>query len=125
MKHETKACGRCGDLFECKVGDVVNCQCSQVQLSPETFEFLANTHFDCLCSKCLVEIDKMLKQAKEIPFPRKSHQFIEGVHYYLDGGMWVFTEFYHLSRGECCGNGCRHCAYGYKKNDSQITSEAA
>ncbi|WP_323756859.1 DUF5522 domain-containing protein [Roseivirga sp.] len=27
----------------------------------------------------------------------------------------VFTEKYHLKRGYCCKNGCRHCPYGYKK----------
>lgn len=38
-------------------------------------------------------------------------EFIEGVHFYLDGGKVVFTEQYHLSRGNCCGNKCRHCPY--------------
>lgn len=28
----------------------------------------------------------------------------------------VFTEAYHLKRGYCCKNGCRHCPYGFKKN---------
>ncbi|MCG9881787.1 MAG: DUF5522 domain-containing protein [Bacteroidia bacterium] len=23
----------------------------------------------------------------------------------------VFTEAFHLQRGYCCGNGCRHCPY--------------
>ncbi|MEO1009880.1 MAG: DUF5522 domain-containing protein [Bacteroidota bacterium] len=27
---------------------------------------------------------------------------------------WVFTEFYHILRGQCCQNGCRHCAYGFR-----------
>ncbi|MES2853673.1 MAG: DUF5522 domain-containing protein, partial [Bacteroidota bacterium] len=22
---------------------------------------------------------------------------------------------FHLKRGNCCGNGCRHCPYGFKK----------
>lgn len=38
-------------------------------------------------------------------------EFIEGKHYYLDGGKVVFTEQYHLDRGTCCGSGCRHCPY--------------
>lgn len=29
-------------------------------------------------------------------------------------GYVVFTETYLLSRGYCCGNGCRHCPYDYK-----------
>ncbi|WP_323348868.1 DUF5522 domain-containing protein [Arcicella sp. LKC2W] len=40
---------------------------------------------------------------------------IENLHYYLENRFWVFTELYHLSRGFCCKNGCRHCAYGFKK----------
>ena len=33
-------------------------------------------------------------------------------HYYLDlNGLLVFTEKYHLERGYCCNNGCRHCPY--------------
>lgn len=38
----------------------------------------------------------------------------EGLDYYLDNfGRLVFTEHYHLQRGYCCGNGCRHCPYNY------------
>lgn len=28
-------------------------------------------------------------------------------------GLFVMTEAYHLRRGECCGNQCRHCPYEY------------
>ncbi|WP_233259857.1 DUF5522 domain-containing protein [Chitinophaga sp. S165] len=27
----------------------------------------------------------------------------------------VFTEHFHLERGYCCGNGCKHCPYAYEK----------
>ncbi|MCF3110738.1 DUF5522 domain-containing protein [Niabella sp. CC-SYL272] len=26
----------------------------------------------------------------------------------------VLTEKYHLQRGYCCSNGCRHCPYDYE-----------
>jgi hypothetical protein len=26
--------------------------------------------------------------------------------------LFVFTREYHLKRGYCCKNGCRHCPYG-------------
>lgn len=35
--------------------------------------------------------------------------------YYIENGLVVFTEAYHLKRGYCCKSGCRHCPYGYKK----------
>ena len=31
--------------------------------------------------------------------------------FYLENGLLVFTAAYHLKRGYCCGNGCRHCPY--------------
>lgn len=31
--------------------------------------------------------------------------------YYIENGLVVFTEKFHLKRGYCCGNGCRHCPY--------------
>ncbi|WP_291908096.1 DUF5522 domain-containing protein [Chitinophaga sp. CB10] len=41
---------------------------------------------------------------------------IEKVDFYYNGqGYMVFTEKYHLERGYCCGNGCRHCPYNYEK----------
>jgi hypothetical protein len=33
--------------------------------------------------------------------------------YYSEEGFKVFTEKYHLKRGYCCKNNCRHCPYGY------------
>ena len=30
---------------------------------------------------------------------------------YLENGYVVFTEAYHLQRGNCCGSGCRHCPF--------------
>lgn len=41
--------------------------------------------------------------------------FKEGVDfYYNEDGYKVFTEAYHLKRGYCCQNGCKHCPYGFK-----------
>lgn len=33
--------------------------------------------------------------------------------FYIENGLYVFTEAYHLKRGNCCGSGCRHCPYKY------------
>ncbi len=38
-------------------------------------------------------------------------ELIEGTHYYLEDGLMVLTERYHLARGRCCGSGCRHCPF--------------
>ena len=34
--------------------------------------------------------------------------------YYIENGLIVFTEAYHLKRGYCCKSGCRHCPYDRK-----------
>lgn len=31
--------------------------------------------------------------------------------FYYENGRRVMTESYHTRRGNCCGNGCRHCPY--------------
>lgn len=35
----------------------------------------------------------------------------ENVDYYIENGLYVFTEVYHRKRGYCCGSRCRHCPY--------------
>ncbi len=114
-KHEIKNCPRCHTTFECKVGDIVRCQCSAVAISRATKDYLEKTEYDCLCKKCLFELNQMITMAEKHRFPRQSESMVENLHYYKENGWWVFTEFYHLLRGYCCKNGCRHCAYGYKK----------
>tara|TARA_Y100000385_G_C12583133_1_gene421334 strand:+ start:130 stop:273 length:144 start_codon:yes stop_codon:yes gene_type:complete len=42
----------------------------------------------------------------------------EGDYYTTKEGLIVFTEKYHLSRGYCCNNKCKHCPYKkMNKND--------
>jgi len=38
-------------------------------------------------------------------------------YYYNEEGFLVFTANYHLRRGYCCKNGCKHCPYGFRKKD--------
>ena len=49
---------------------------------------------------------------------RSDAELKEGVDYYLEDGLFVFTSVYLLKRGYCCESGCRHCPYGYKKPKS-------
>lgn len=41
-------------------------------------------------------------------------KLIEGRDYYLENSLWVFTEKYHIEKGHCCNNRCRHCPYDAK-----------
>lgn len=39
---------------------------------------------------------------------------IKGEDYYINSdGKYVFTKEYHLKRGYCCGNKCKHCPYNW------------
>jgi hypothetical protein len=43
------------------------------------------------------------------------NNLIEGTDfYYNEQGYIVLTAAYHLERGHCCGNGCKHCPYNYE-----------
>ncbi len=35
--------------------------------------------------------------------------------YYMEDGLLVMTEAYHLKRGYCCGSKCRHCPYEHEE----------
>ncbi len=43
--------------------------------------------------------------------------------YYNEAGYLVFTEEYHLKKGYCCGNGCRHCPYRFEQVPEPRRSE--
>ena len=45
----------------------------------------------------------------------KNEEFKEGIDFYFDeSGLMVLTKDFHLKRGFCCGNGCRHCPYDHE-----------
>lgn len=40
----------------------------------------------------------------------------EDIDYYInEQGNYVFTERYHLQRGYCCKNVCKHCPWKFKQ----------
>jgi hypothetical protein len=54
----------------------------------------------------------------------KSEEFKEGIDFYFDeSGLMVLTENFHLKRGFCCGNGCRHCPYDYENVEENLRKE--
>ena len=42
--------------------------------------------------------------------------------YYNNQGRIVMTESFHMKRGKCCGNNCRHCPYEplYEKGNTNL-----
>ncbi|MET0634634.1 MAG: cysteine-rich CWC family protein [Chitinophagaceae bacterium] len=54
--HETKFCPRCQQPFECKLGNISECHCSSVFLTPENRRLMGELYTDCLCAACLKEL---------------------------------------------------------------------
>lgn len=63
--HETKNCQRCNRAFECKVGSISQCQCTEIPLSIEERAYLEQHYRDCLCKDCLLYLKQEFEQFKE------------------------------------------------------------
>ena len=61
-KHEQKPCPRCGQLFECKVGDVSHCQCADIKFNEAAYAFVSERYTDCLCINCLKDIEQQFRK---------------------------------------------------------------
>jgi hypothetical protein len=98
-----KNCSRCGAGFMCgaRVADGL-CWCNDLPA------IALSEGADCLCPSCLAAAVEAAAPAKNAG-PRMP--LVEGEDYYSAGSSIVFTAAYHLRRGYCCGNGCRHCPY--------------
>ncbi len=58
------------------------------------------------------------EERKDLPSKK---DLVQGEDYYInEQGNWVFTEKYHLQRGYCCESSCKHCPYGFIKENKQI-----
>jgi hypothetical protein len=53
---EAKLCPRCQAPFECRVGNIPQCQCNGIRLTAEDKAFIAANYTDCLCRACLLAI---------------------------------------------------------------------
>ena len=91
---------------------------------------------DCRCMSCLAEaivkrIDEAIKangheeMHKLASQYRNQGEFIEHIDYTIENGNYVFSTWYHLKRGTCCGSGCRNCPYpNSPKSSSNSASNA-
>lgn len=76
----------------------------------------------CLCQTCLLKrqserleqlyqthtTEQLVNLAR--PF-RSEGPLLEWLDFTIENGYHVFSRWFHLKRGQCCGNGCRHCPY--------------
>jgi len=83
-----------------------------------------NNSQDCVCPQCLtamtqthiaqtIDRQQIHTTAPAEALACQGHPLIEGLDYTIEDGHWVFSRWFLLKRGECCGNGCRHCPFGH------------
>lgn len=116
--ERSKTCPQCKQPFSCYSS---GCWCNTLPaimpLEPSP---------GCLCKDCLTAVvaDKVKEYTSNLtPEKRKTiaglgqvDDPVEGIDYYInEQGFYVFTSWYHLRRGNCCGNGCLHCPYKKSK----------
>lgn len=63
--HESKTCPRCRNSFECKPGNITQCQCFGISLSIEQKAFIEQRYNDCLCRNCLQVLQNDVELFKE------------------------------------------------------------
>jgi hypothetical protein len=111
-------CGRPNECLLCTNAAFKGpCWCTRVEI-PEAL--LAKLPPDsrnkaCLCRDCVMEFHRSKNAGVAQP------KILPG-DFYFDSGWMVFTAEYHLRRGYCCGNGCRHCPYPGKNADRSVTA---
>jgi Cysteine-rich CWC len=68
--HETKYCPRCKQAFECKPGNIMQCQCYAIELTAEVKAYIEQRFNDCLCRNCLQLLQQDLSLFKEEYSPK-------------------------------------------------------
>lgn len=64
-RHETKNCPRCNMAFECKPGNITQCQCFGIVMTTEQKAYIELRYNDCLCRNCLIQLQNEVELFKE------------------------------------------------------------
>jgi len=116
-------CPVCGEANECRIANGClykgACWCDQADVPAHVLRFLVEGQLEpaCLCRRCLAtlahdarSLDDTPQALARVPEEISRHSNLKDS--YLDElGRVVFTADYHLRRGYCCGNNCRHCPF--------------
>lgn len=106
VAHNASACPLCGGDNACGADRITTggtCWCQKVEI-PAVLAGKVGATGSCLCRGCIAE---HRKQTRWMPRAEPSEIYQDAA------GRLVFRAAYHLRRGYCCGNGCRHCPYGF------------
>jgi len=115
-------CPLCGGDNQCRVakGELYKgpCWCHEIRVPNHILSRLAADRLTpaCFCRPCLETIARISGEPKNTDagavLAEARRVISANPDHYLDArGNVVFTAHYHLQRGTCCANGCRHCPY--------------
>jgi Family of unknown function (DUF5522)/Cysteine-rich CWC len=103
-------CPVCGSDNQCRLPKGLlykgPCWCEEITLPSRVLGTFVSDSLQpvCLCRSCLERLAQISRESRDPATVEKD--------FYLDeNGNVVFTAAYHLKRGTCCGNGCRHCPF--------------
>lgn len=112
-----KRCSVCDTLFTCNA-DESNAQCWCAAL-PRIMS--VDFKSGCECPACLVQnlaqrinsliLNTDVREMVKIAAAYRDDELTEHIDYEIENGNTVFSRWFHLKRGGCCGNGCRNCPY--------------
>ena len=112
---KTQLCAECGATFQCGHPDG-GCWCA---VYPQVMPLKPDAR--CLCPTCLAKavaarIGDLLSGLKHeaalaLAAQHAGGRVIEHIDYTVENGDAVFTSWFLLKQGTCCGNGCRNCPY--------------
>ncbi|MGZ5580108.1 MAG: DUF5522 domain-containing protein [Methylobacter sp.] len=118
ISPENKHCSACHAVLVCGAAQAgETCWCLDYPaVMPADFQQ------DCLCAQCLgkaiqEKIAEFIKTSNRQELLtaasryRGNDKLIQGIDYVIENDQYVFTAWYHLKRGSCCGNGCKNCLY--------------
>jgi hypothetical protein len=122
---DDRHCPVCGQANECRLAKGClykgPCWCESMALAPAVARHLTGMQLapTCLCGRCLSAVARhtAVGESAETAVEHARAEALESTptadaDFYLDElGRTVFTAAYHLKRGYCCENGCRHCPY--------------
>jgi len=108
-------CSACRTPFDCD--PMSSCWCkTQPRISIDVQDA------SCYCASCLRRAQALkvnnpdpvllsTKQREQIMALGTPEKLEAGVDYTIENGLFIFTSWYLLRRGNCCGNGCYNCPY--------------
>ena len=116
-----EACELCSKPFGCTTDNTCWCMAYPAVLSAEQAGQASEC---CLCPDCLslrtqqvlrerIDVVAVHAEPSDEAMACQRLPLIEGLDYTVEGGAWVLSRWFHLKRGSCCGQGCRHCPFGH------------